>query len=251
MRRLRSKGVSPIFLGLLAASIGGGALTLVPTEAALIGGTVLLVMAGWAVSLCLHEFAHALTADRCGDHSVRAMGYLTLDIRRYANIGLTLVLPLLFLLLGGIPLPGGAVWIQRGALRSRLAASGVSIAGPLVNLALAVILVVVVATVQPPLPLAAALSFLALVQVITGVLNLLPVPGLDGYGVLDPFLPYRTRALAARIAPWAPLVLILGLFLLPGVSGFVFGPALDLFSAAGGDGYLASVGQSVFLSLIR
>jgi len=28
------------------------------------------------VSLCLHEFSHALTADRCGDHSVRELGYL-------------------------------------------------------------------------------------------------------------------------------------------------------------------------------
>lgn len=249
--RLRSSRVSPIFLGLLAASIAGGALTLVPNEAARVGGTVLLVMAGWAVSLCLHEFAHALTADRCGDHSVRALGYLTLDIRRYANIGLTLVLPLLFLLLGGIPLPGGAVWIQRGALRSRLAASGVSIAGPLVNLALAAALVVVVAVTAPPLPLAAALSFLALVQVLTGVLNLLPVPGLDGYGVLDPFLPYRTRAVAARIAPWAPLVVILALFLLPGVSALLLGPVGALFAGAGGDGELASLGQAVFLSLVR
>ena len=70
-------------------------------------GIVLLVLAGWAVSLCLHEFGHAYTAYRGGDRSVRAKGYLTLDIRRYADLGLSLVLPVFFLLLGGIPLPGG------------------------------------------------------------------------------------------------------------------------------------------------
>ena len=77
--------------------------------------------AGWAVSLCLHEFGHAYTAYRGGDRSVRAKGYLTLDIRRYADLGLSLVLPVFFLLLGGIPLPGGAVWIdqRRDSVTSR------------------------------------------------------------------------------------------------------------------------------------
>ena len=61
------------------------------------------------MSLCLHEFGHALVAYRGGDRSVRGKGYLTLDIRRYTDVGLSFVLPVLFLLLGGIPLPGGAV----------------------------------------------------------------------------------------------------------------------------------------------
>ena len=122
---LRNPRVSPIFLGLVAVTAAGGALTLVPAEAAVTLGIVVLVLAGWAVSLCLHEFGHAIVADRCGDHGVRALGYLTLDIRRYANVGLSLVLPLLFLLIGGIPLPGGAVWINRSALRHRWAASAV------------------------------------------------------------------------------------------------------------------------------
>ena len=88
---------------------------------------VVLVLAGWAVSLCLHEFGHACVAYRGGDRSVRGKGYLTLDIRRYTDVGLSFVLPVVFLLLGGIPLPGGAVWINHGAIRSRgLLAPGVA-----------------------------------------------------------------------------------------------------------------------------
>jgi Zn-dependent protease len=248
--RLRSP-VSPIFLALVVLTAGGGALTLLPAEGAVIGGTVLLVLAGWAVSLCLHEFSHAFTADRCGDHSVRALGYLTLDIRRYANVGLTLVLPLLFLLLGGIPLPGGAVWIQRAALRNRAAMSAVSLAGPLANLVLAGLIALGVALTSPPLPLAAALTFLGLIQVLTFVLNLLPVPGLDGWGVIDPYLPWRTRAAAARIAPYAPLGFILLLFLFAPASALLFTVADALFTLVGGDSMLAALGQDQFVSLLR
>ena len=113
-----SSRVSPWFLALVAVTVLGGFLAAsATTRPVLTTGIVLLVLAGWAVSLCLHEFGHAYTAYRGGDRSVRAKGYLTLDIRRYADLGLSLVLPVFFLLLGGIPLPGGAVWIDHGAIR--------------------------------------------------------------------------------------------------------------------------------------
>ena len=48
--------------------------------------------------------------------------------------------------------------------------------------------------------LAAALSCLALIQVLAFVLNILPVPGLDGFGVLEPFLSPQARLLAAKVA---------------------------------------------------
>ena len=238
--------ISPIFLALVAVAAAGGALTLVPARPAIFGGVIVLVLAGWAVSLCLHEFGHAVVADRAGDHSVRGMGYLTLDIRRYTNLGLTFVLPLLFLLIGGIPLPGGAVWINRAALRSRAAATMVSLAGPLVNLLLAVVLAVVVGTAGLPVALAAGLSFLALIQVLAFVLNILPLPGLDGFGAIEPYLSFSTRAAAARFAPYTALVLFAVLFLVPGVAALFFMAASSVFGAAGGSADLATVGQELF-----
>ena len=210
------RGISPFFLLLLGATAGGAVLAAVGTGAVLVAGIVLVVLGGWAVSLCLHEFAHAFVAYRGGDASVRARGYLTLDIRRYTNVALTFVLPVLFLLLGGIPLPGGAVLVNHGAIRSRAARSLVSFAGPAVNLVLGLALVLTVAAVPMAVGLAAALSCLALIQVLAFVLNILPVPGLDGFGVLEPFLSPQARLLAAKVAPWAPLVLLVVLLGLPG-----------------------------------
>lgn len=239
--------MSPIFLLLILITVGGGVLAAQPGRIPLIAGVVLLVLGGWAVSLCLHEFGHAAVAYRGGDTEVAAKGYLTLDIRRYADLGLSLVLPVVLLLLGGIPLPGGAVWINEWAIRSRAARSLVSLAGPMVNLVLGVVLVFVVAAVPMPLGPAVGLSYLALVQVLAFLLNILPVPGLDGYGVLDPYLPEPARRLGAKVRPWAPLVLFVLIISLNWLGALFFATGEALFTALGGDPEAADYGYSAFM----
>lgn len=245
--------MSPWFLLLLGVAVAGGVLagTWPPQSSStvqLIAGVVLLVLGGWCVSLCLHEFGHAAVAYRGGDTSVREKGYLTLDIRRYADPGLSFVLPILFLLLGGIPLPGGAVWINQAALRSRARRSAVSFAGPATNLVLGAVLTVVVGAVPTmPAGLAAGLSCLAFVQVLAFVLNILPVPGLDGFGVVEPYLSPGAQQLAAKVRPWAPIVLFLLIIGLPGVSRLLLSLGSYVFALIGGDTLAASAGYGLLL----
>ncbi|MFN2494657.1 MAG: site-2 protease family protein [Pseudonocardiaceae bacterium] len=238
---------SPLFLLLLAATVAGGILASADAGSARTGGVVLLVFGGWAASLCLHEFGHALLAYRGGDRSVRAKGYLTLDIRRYTDPVFSLFLPLLLLAAGGIPLPGGAVWIDRGALRSRSVESAVSLAGPLTNLALGVALVGTVATTTSPIGLAIGLSYLAFVQVLAFVINILPVPGLDGFGALEPYLSPPSRRFAATVRPFAPLALFLIIISVPMTAGVLFDVTGAVFGAIGGDLDAAGAGLSEFL----
>jgi len=240
---------SPVFLGILAAAVAGGVLTVLGSQTATEAGTLLLVLGGWGVSLCLHEFGHAYVAYRGGDRAVRAKGYLTLDIRRYTDPVLSLVLPLLFLVIGGIPLPGGAVWINHHALRSRKAESLVSLAGPLANLALGILLSVAVKFAFPIdtlTALPAALSFLALLQILAFVLNILPIPGLDGWGAIEPWLSFEARQFGAKVRPWAPFVLFaLVLWVRPFQMAF-FTVATDLFVLVGGNQNLAGAGHNLF-----
>lgn len=238
---------SPLFLLLLATTGVGGALAVAPDGPLRTGGIVLLVLAGWAASLCLHEFGHALVAYRGGDRSVRAKGYLTLDIRRYTDPVLSLLLPLLLLAAGGIPLPGGAVFIERGALRSRGVESAMSLAGPLTNLAIGVALVAVVGSGALPTGLAIGLSYLALVQLLAFVLNILPIPGLDGFGALEPYLSAQPRRLAATVRPFAPLALFAIIVGIPGAAGVLFGVSGLAFQVVGGDIYAAYAGLREFL----
>ncbi len=238
---------SPLFLGLLAVTAAGAALTLLESGAARIGGTVLFVLGGWATSLCLHEFGHAYVAFRGGDHSVVHKGYLSLDIRRYTDPVLSIVLPLVLLAFGGIPLPGGAVWINHHALRDKRVESMVSLAGPLTNLALGGLLIGAVVLFSPTGALAHALSYLAMVQIIAFVLNVLPVPGLDGWGAIEPWTSPQAQAFGAKARPWAPLVLFAVLIGLPSVGSLFFDLAFSVFELLGGDRYAAALGQSNFL----
>ncbi|GAA4443070.1 site-2 protease family protein [Actinokineospora soli] len=235
-----------MFLALLAVTVGGALLTLVDGDAAVKAGVFILVLGGWAVSLCLHEFGHALVAFRGGDREVHFKGYLTLDPRRYTDPVLSLVLPLLLLAIGGVPLPGGAVWINHHALRSRAVESRVSLAGPFANLVLGTALALVVALVPMHPPLAAGLSFLALLQLAAFVLNMLPIPGLDGWGALEPYLSHDARRIGAKARPWAPFVLFAVLIGIPGAAAVFWDVVLAAYEAVGGEAYYAAVGQSLF-----
>src|SRR5678816_1886117 len=77
------------------------------------------VFVGWVLSVVLHEFAHGLVAYLGGDYTIRERGGLTLNPLQYVDPVNSIILPLVFLLLGGIPLPGGVTYIRKDLLRSR------------------------------------------------------------------------------------------------------------------------------------
>ncbi|WP_215541865.1 site-2 protease family protein [Amycolatopsis sp. CA-230715] len=247
---------SPVFFGILAATIAGGVLAAVGDQSTLftlhhdpliVGGVFILVIAGWALSLTLHEFGHAIVAFKGGDHEVALKGYLSMDVRKYTDPVFSLVIPLLLLAVGGIPLPGGAVWINNWALRSRAVSSWVSLAGPLTNLGFGIVLSVGVAYIPGiPIGLVCGLSYLALLQILTFVLNILPVPGLDGYGAIEPYLSPQARELGAKARPWAPLVLFALLLAVPFVRDAFFDLSRLVFDAIGGEATFANFGGSLF-----
>jgi len=157
----------------------------------------LTVCFGWILALCVHEFCHALVAYIGGDKSVKEKGYLTLNPLKYTDPGLTLVVPIVMLMIGGIALPGAAVYIDRSALRNRFWHSAVSAAGPLGSaIMIFVYALPFLLNIQPPdnlAWLAPAMAFLVLLQIVAFFLNSLPIPPLDGYGVIEPFLPGPVR----------------------------------------------------------
>ncbi len=213
-RRRGAVRPSPIFLAFVAVAVLAGWLCWsdnTPGSRTADFGVFMFVLAGWVVSLCLHEFGHAYTAYRAGDHSVEAAGYLTLNPFKYAHPVLSIVLPLFFIVQGGIGLPGGAVYLHRQAFRTKAMQSVAAAAGPLSNVVFAVVLLTVAHTHQNDpshLRFWAALAFLGFLQVTAAVLNLLPIPGLDGYAIIEPYLDPATVQGAEKIKPWGMIGVI-------------------------------------------
>ncbi|MFS4092897.1 site-2 protease family protein [Streptomyces sp. AF1A] len=227
--------VSPVFLGIAAVTAVAGWAVWSGSAARPGIAVFLFVTAAWIVSLCLHEYAHARTALHSGDITVGAKGYLTLNPLKYTHALLSIVLPVVFLIMGGIGLPGGAVFIERGRIRGRWRHSVISAAGPLTNALFAAVCTApfwLHALDGVPASFQYALAFLALLQVTAAILNLLPVPGLDGYGVIEPWLSHRVKR---QVAPFAPfgLLLVFALLWQPSVNQWFFQLVHDILDGLG------------------
>ena len=214
-------------------------------------------MAAWFVvfvfSTTCHEAAHAWAAWRGGDPTAYEGGQVSLDpfphIRR-EPVGMVVVPILTYLggngMLGWASAPYDAAWARRNPLRQAL----MSLAGPTANLLLAALAFAVlkgliaagvlvapsrlsmsrlvdVAGGDPGSALGAVamgLSILLSLNVLLGLFNLMPVPPLDGSGVLAGLFPRRVAPLLGRLQE-QPITGLLGLLVAWQLFKLVIGPA--------------------------
>jgi Zn-dependent protease len=126
--------------------------------------------------------------------------------------------------MGGIGLPGGAVYIETWRIRNRYWLSGMSLAGPAANgifaIFLSILLRVLPASTSNIWP---GISFLIVLQIWAILFNLIPLPGLDGYGVIGPFLNPAIQMQMERIRAYAFWILIIAFWYIPFVGNFFWG----------------------------
>jgi len=202
---------SPVFFGIVAVWVAAGALAWMDVGNATFN-TFVFVVDGWLLTLCLHEYAHAVAAYFGGDYGVIHRGYLKLNPIKYMHPVLSIVLPVVFLIIGGIPLPGGAVMIDHHELKSKKWDTMVSLAGPAMNFVFALIMAVPflvgVDFLAHPV-FWSALAALIWIEVLAAIFNLIPVPGLDGGNALYPWLSHDWRRGFDAVRPYAVLVVFL------------------------------------------
>ncbi len=184
-----------------------------------------LILSALVVSLSCHEFGHAWVARRCGDTTAQQAGRLTLNPLAHIDpMGLLMVMIVGFGYAKPVP-------TDPSRFNSRYAELLVAAAGPAMNLILAVITVNTYLVglrfgwygLDEALP--QSLIFVARINLLLMVFNLLPIGALDGHYILPYFLPrglsQRYRYLNARYGNLTLLALIglaiLGVPVLEGV----------------------------------
>ncbi|WP_248926722.1 site-2 protease family protein [Paenibacillus hamazuiensis] len=206
---------------------------------------VLLVL---LIAFTLHEFAHAYTAYKFGDPTAKNLGRVTLNPRVHLDIIGTLLI-----LIAGFgwakPVP-----VNRGKFKHpRLMGIVVSVAGPLANLLIAFV-GMLICYILFKFHLVEAMStgvyeavrlfmkLLIFLNLTLFLFNLLPLPPLDGYRIVEDILPLHLRLKFAKIEQWAIYIFLLMVFI-PPISRVTLGPvfALQMPIFAGIDALLSGI----------
>jgi Zn-dependent protease len=183
----------------------------------------LYLAVGLMIALVLHEYAHALVALRFGDHTPKQAGRLTLDPRPHLDPFGSLLLPAILLIpvfFGNALFPVFAYakpqplnpWALR---RQDNDGTWIALAGPAANLVAAFVAGAVLRAVNTG-ELALFLVAFLQVNVSLAVLNIVPVPGLDGSRILVRFLSGRAREVYAGLDQYLALFILVIFFIFSG-----------------------------------
>lgn len=182
-----------------------------------------LQVAALIFAVCFHESAHGAVALACGDPTAREQGRISLNPLKHIDPIGSIILPAA-LALAGAPVFGWARPVPVSLARTRdprRARLLISAAGPLSNLILAAGFALLVSRLRPLVfegtgPIIETLFWLAvfsvIVNVVLAVFNLLPIPPLDGFGVLESLLPVRLAPMATALRRYGMLLLLLVIF---------------------------------------
>ena len=178
---------------------------------------IILIIPMLIFAVVVHECAHGWVAYKLGDPTAKTAGRLTLNPLPHIDPVGTVILPLGLLLLKHLtgmgfifawakPVPVNPVYFSNPRKGMLL----VGLAGPVSNFLQAILMALLIRLVQPlHITVLTSLFFYGvLINIVLGVLNLLPVPPLDGSRILTGLLPLRMARAYSRLEPMGMFIII-------------------------------------------
>jgi Zn-dependent protease len=202
--------------------------------------TIIQKIAVWAIpvlfAITMHEAAHAWAAYKCGDSTAKMLGRLSLNPMRHIDLFGTILIPLMvgvlthFQFVFGWAKPVPINW--QNLRKPRLDSALVSLAGPGANIIMALIWAI---CFKAAIYFNAQTSIYAfflllmgkagiLINLILALVNLIPIPPLDGSRVIASLLPNKQKQIYQRLEPFGFIILLI--LLITGVLGWVLQPIL-------------------------
>jgi Zn-dependent protease len=187
------------------------------------------------LAITFHEVAHGWTALQFGDTTAKSQGRLSLNPLRHVDPVGTILVPAVLFLLGGFifgwakPVPVDYRRLRQPKRDMAL----VALAGPSANLAMALcwgLLMSIGIALLPSLPwIGEPLAYMGnigvTINIVIGILNMLPVPPLDGSRVLVGLLPHAFGRLMVQLEPYGLIILLI--LLATGMLGAIIGPPIE------------------------
>ena len=176
----------------------------------------ILTIVVFVFSAVIHEYMHGWAAFEQGDTTAERAGRLTLNPLAHLDLWGSFIMPvLLFFSTGFIFGYAKPVPYNPFALRDRrFGAAKVALAGPVANLAMAIIFGMLLRFFPFTSELMrAAFQVIVQVNLVLAIFNLLPLPGLDGSKVLMPFLPLKLQEIYLRLEGQGMIIVLIVIFL--------------------------------------
>lgn len=190
-------------------------------------------------ALVVHESAHAYSAHKMGDDTAKNLGRISLNPMAHIDIIGTIVLPLLQIFTGLIffgwakPVPVNPLNFKD----KKMGMFWVSLAGPLSNVILGTIFIIIFKLIGHLVqqgsilePVIYIIFYSVIINFILAVFNMIPIPPLDGSGVLAGFISERSYyKYMEKVGPYGFIILLALIYL--NVLDYIFKPIYKILIA--------------------